>query len=156
MKARYLLPALLLPVLALAPPASAATRGVWGCPAATISSSATTLMNAQVRVWNLGEAGSVTILGVRLYDNSGTSYPVASAAIQLGAHQSTILQVRQLLGLPNDAPTMVGIQVVVEWEATSPARPWAEAIRTISGRDPVTGAATGTLSSDSIECLELK
>src|SRR5512134_1958484 len=104
MKAKHLLPALLLPVLGLAQPALAARPGVRGCPAATISSSATTLIDAQVRVWNLGDGGTVTILGVRIYDNSGTFYPVASAAVPLGAHQATIIQVRQLLGLPIGAP----------------------------------------------------
>lgn len=152
-----LLPALLLPILGLAQPSVAAPFGVWGCPAATLSSSATNQINAQVRVWNLGDGGTVTIQGVRIYDASGTSlHPVTSVAVQLGPHQATIIQVRQLLGLPFDAPTINGLQVVVEWQATSAARPWAEAIRTSWARDPLTGAVTGMLSSDSIGCLELK
>lgn len=155
MKAKHLLPALLLPVLGLAQPALAAQSGTWGCPAASMAGGPTSQVNAQVRVWNFGDAGTLTIRAVRIYDANGRFYPVAYAPTPLGAHQATIIQLRQLLGLGDESPPIVGLQVLVEWEATPGARPWAEAIRTVYSRDVPAGPLT-LLSSDFIGCLELK
>lgn len=152
MKTKPLLTALVL-LLGFTQATLADQKGAWGCPAANVGGINTDL-NAYVRIWNFGDGGMLNIREVRVFDQAGQLYATTNSSAQVGAHQQLFIQLQQLLGLsPNDL--LRGVQVIIDWEAASAARPHAEIYQVLFALDP-TGKRTGTISNSTIECYELK
>jgi len=137
-------------------PALADRQGVWGCPA-MFSATTTDVVGAAIRVWNWSDTGDVVIEDINIFENNGTPRSVAFSPVQLGPHQETVFVVQNLLGVAlTPGFRLFGIQVIVKWRAKGHGQPLAEISWNVNNRDPVSGAMTVLVSTDTRRCYDLK